>query len=49
MFEDCMMLMDEFLLDVDALTDYLNGAYAENADLYSDPYGEGRILAVYGD
>ncbi len=49
MFEDCTMLMDEFLLDVDALTDYLNGAYAENADLYSDPYGEGRILAVYGD
>lgn len=46
MFSDSEMLMDEFILDADALTDYINSGY-DAAD-YADPLGQGRITVVDG-
>lgn len=46
MFGDCELLRDEFMIDADALAEYLKTVYPEDPDKYADPYGEGRITLV---
>lgn len=45
MFKDAELIMDEFMLDVDALVKYMNDGYQENASKYAKKFGEGRIIA----
>ena len=42
MFNDSDMLMDEFMIDADALINYI-GSSSYSADKYADPFGDGRI------
>ena len=44
MFKGCTILMDEFMVDSDALTQYMGGEYKTAAANYADPYGAGRII-----
>lgn len=46
MFSGCKMLMDEFIVDSDALIEYINNEYKANAQQYINPYGNGRIIAI---
>ncbi len=46
MFNDGRLIMDEFMLDADAITQYMEEGYLENADHYLNPYGDGRIVEL---
>lgn len=47
MFDDCELLQDSVKLDNQALIDYITGTLGGViGDEYSDPYGQGRIIAV---
>ncbi|MBE6732687.1 MAG: bifunctional metallophosphatase/5'-nucleotidase [Ruminococcaceae bacterium] len=46
MFKNCQIIMDEFIIDSDALVEYLKSGYNENSDEYINPYGSDRITAV---
>ena len=47
MFSSGEMIMDEFILDADALTDYISGSEYDPAN-YADPLGAGRIVILNG-
>ncbi|MDD3412941.1 MAG: bifunctional UDP-sugar hydrolase/5'-nucleotidase [Lachnospiraceae bacterium] len=46
MFADCPVLESDVELDFDALLNFLTDDYLENTDLYAQPYGDGRIVAI---
>lgn len=43
MFADAEMLMDEFILDAEAVITYFENEYEKNKNKYDEFYGEGRI------
>lgn len=45
MFADNEMILDEFIDDYAALTNYINNEYAANPQAYDNPYGQERITA----
>ena len=47
MFDGCNILQDEVKLDNQVLKDYITGTLeGVIGEEYSDPYGQGRIVAV---
>jgi 2',3'-cyclic-nucleotide 2'-phosphodiesterase (5'-nucleotidase family) len=47
MFQDCNIVLDEIMLDNEALRTYiLEGLGGVVGEQYADPYGEGRIVAI---
>ncbi|MCR5829013.1 MAG: bifunctional metallophosphatase/5'-nucleotidase [Lachnospiraceae bacterium] len=47
MFGDCELLLDEVMIDNQALINYITGTLGgEIGSEYADPYGDGRILAI---
>ena len=47
MFDDCVLLQDEVMIDNQVLINYITGTLGGVVgEEYSDPYGQGRIIAV---
>lgn len=44
MFVDCELLLDEFIIDNMALSNYITEQFATHAADYADPYGADRII-----
>ena len=44
MFVDCELLLDEFIIDNMALSNYITEQFAAHAADYADPYGADRII-----